>query len=170
MCSRLWPNISVEQPSSPTMMLANWRFPSTLLQQWTSNPRLRTMTEPDEITVCTTGARAGPALPKSCINNSMIGHRSAASLCNPRSTITQHCFVHSCHRNPWKGARCNFLIDLRFSFPYYQIWELWDMRACKGCILDKVKTTMMKETGFQASNAEFWQTHNHYTCWGFKPA
>lgn len=76
-------------------------------------PRLHTMTEPDEITVCATEARAGPPLPKSCINNSVIGHRSAASLCNPRSTIILHRFVHACHRNPWTGARCNFLIDLR---------------------------------------------------------
>lgn len=75
--------------------------------------RLHANTEPDEITVCTTEARARLPSPKSCINNSVIGHRSAASCCNPRSTISLRCFVHACRPNPWTAATCNFLIVLR---------------------------------------------------------
>lgn len=100
-----------DRQSSPSMTLCNQRFPpSTQLLQRASNP---VMTRASEITVCTTEARAGLPLPKSCINNVVIGHRSAASLCNPRSTIILHCFVHACRGNPWTGSRCNFLIDLR---------------------------------------------------------
>lgn len=75
--------------------------------------RLRAVTEPDEFTVCATEARAGLPTSKSCINNGVIGHRSAASLCNPRSTIIRHCFIHGRTRHAWAGARCNFLIDPR---------------------------------------------------------
>lgn len=103
-------------------------FPSTQLQHSEHQTWLHTMTVLDEITVCTTAARAGVPLPKSCINNSVISHRSAASICNPRSTIILHRFVHACRHNPWTGARCNFLIDLRW-FSILSDLRAQDMQA-----------------------------------------
>lgn len=103
-------------------------FPRLSCNTVNIKPRLHTMTVLDEITVCTTAARAGVPLPKSCINISVISHRSAASICNPRSTIILHRFVHACCHNPWTGARCNFLIDLRW-FSILSDLRAQDMQA-----------------------------------------
>lgn len=122
--------------------------------------QLRTMTEQDEMTVSATEASAGLSLPKSCINNSVIGHRFAATLCNPRSTIILHCFVHVCHHNAWTGARCNFLIDPRRFFHIIRFESSgW---ASKVFTRDKVKITMWKGAGFLVSSAHIWQKHSHY--------
>lgn len=64
----------------------------------------------------------GP-LPESCINNNVIGHRSAASLCNPRSTIIYSALCTPAIVIP--GLVPDVISWLTWdSFPYYQIWEL----------------------------------------------
>ncbi|KAF0021447.1 hypothetical protein F2P81_026300 [Scophthalmus maximus] len=90
------------------MTSTNCRFTSTRLRH---QSRLHTATELDGSTEPEPDRRYQK---KSCINNDVIGHRSAASLCNPRTRIMPHRFVQACQRNPPdRFCGCDFLIDLR---------------------------------------------------------
>lgn len=131
--------------------------PSTQLQQRASNLASR---------IGWVGWKSWKPLPESCINNGVIGHRSAASLCNPRSTIIYTALSTPAVVIP--GLVPDVISWLtRDSFPYYL--RAPDMHA-RFVHWMRSRQGWWKEAGFQASNVGVWQQHSEHTSCAFKPA